>query len=521
MSYTALYRKFRPADFDEVVGQDAICTALRNQLKSGRISHAYLFCGTRGTGKTSVAKIMARALNCEHPTPAGPCNSCAACRAIAKDASMNVVEIDAASNNSVEDVRAIKDQTQYPPTFGKYRVFIVDEVHMLSANAYNALLKTLEEPPSYVVFILATTDVHRLPVTILSRCQRYDFRRISAQVIQERLLILCQSEGISIEARAAAYIAKAADGAMRDALSILDECSAFMGDAAITYEGVLEILGAADVGLFYDLTECVDQKNIPGSLQILEEAIVSGRELGQFVTDYLWYLRNLLVMKASPDVEGIVDVSRENYDMMLEQSGKLTKDMLMRYIANLSELSSRLRLSPQKRVLTELELIRLSTPQMEENLDSLAERVSRMERELEKGYIPAQVHQQAEKKTPAKEERTIVLPAARYEDFLQIQRDWNRILESKGGLIASVYKEARVEAGADATLNIVFFSKMLYDMGSKSQLLSELNTCINEKYEKEYILKTLLREGQKRENTRYVTEEELRSAIHTDIVIEN
>ena len=308
---------------------------------------------------------------------------------------------------------------------------------------------------------------------------------------------------------------------MRDALSILDECSAFMGDAAITYEGVLEILGAADVGLFYDLTECVDQKNIPGSLQILEEAIVSGRELGQFVTDYLWYLRNLLVMKASPDVEGIVDVSRENYDMMLEQSGKLTKDMLMRYIANLSELSSRLRLSPQKRVLTELELIRLSTPQMEENLDSLAERVSRMERELEKGYIPAQVHQQAEKKTPAKEERTIVLPAARYEDFLQIQRDWNRILESKGGLIASVYKEARVEAGADATLNIVFFSKMLYDMGSKSQLLSELNTCINEKYEKEYILKTLLREGQKRENTRYVTEEELRSAIHTDIVIEN
>ena len=224
MAYVALYRKWRPKNFDEVKGQDAVCTALRNQIETGRVGHAYLFCGTRGTGKTSVAKIMARAVNCENPVNGNPCGVCASCRAILSESSMNVQEIDAASNNGVDNIRDIKEQVQYPPTDGKYRVFIIDEVHMLSSGAFNALLKTLEEPPSYVIFILATTEQSRIPVTVLSRCQRYDFRRITTDTIAARLTELAAAEHIQAEEAALRYIAAQADGAMRDALSLLDEC---------------------------------------------------------------------------------------------------------------------------------------------------------------------------------------------------------------------------------------------------------------------------------------------------------
>ena len=227
MSYTALYRKWRPAAFDDVKGQDHIVQTLKNQIVSGRIGHAYLFCGTRGTGKTSIAKIFARAVNCENPADGSPCGQCPICRAIAEGSSMNVVEIDAASNNGVENIRDIREQVQYPPTEGKYRVYIIDEVHMLSIGAFNALLKTLEEPPGYVIFILATTEVHKIPVTILSRCQRYDFKRIPAETIAARLKEVAEAEQISIEDKAVAYLAKAADGAFRDALSLLDQCVAF------------------------------------------------------------------------------------------------------------------------------------------------------------------------------------------------------------------------------------------------------------------------------------------------------
>ena len=227
MSYTALYRKWRPVSFEDVKGQDAIVQTLKNQIISGRAGHAYLFCGTRGTGKTSIAKIFARAVNCEHPLNGSPCNECPSCRAILSGSSMNVVEIDAASNNGVENIRDIREQVQYPPTEGRYRVYIIDEVHMLSIGAFNALLKTLEEPPSYVIFILATTEVHKIPITILSRCQRYDFKRISLETIADRLRELTQAEQIQVEDKALLYVAKAADGSLRDALSLLDQCVAF------------------------------------------------------------------------------------------------------------------------------------------------------------------------------------------------------------------------------------------------------------------------------------------------------
>ena len=253
MSYQALYRKFRPQEFEDVKGQDHIVTTLKNQIKADRIGHAYLFCGTRGTGKTTVAKIFAKAVNCEHPIDGSPCGECASCRAITEGSSMNVIEIDAASNNGVDNIRQIREEVAYRPTEGRYKVYIIDEVHMLSAGAFNALLQTREEPPSYVIFILATTEAHKIPITILSRCQRYDFHRISIDTIAARLTDLMQQENVDVDERAIRYVAKAGDGSMRDALSLLDQCIAFHLGETLTYENVLEVLGAVDTEVFSHL----------------------------------------------------------------------------------------------------------------------------------------------------------------------------------------------------------------------------------------------------------------------------
>ena len=294
MSYTALYRKFRPSTFDQVKGQDHIVQTLKNQINANRIGHAYLFCGTRGTGKTSVAKIFAKAVNCEHPVDGSPCNECETCRGITNGSAMNVIEIDAASNNGVDNIRQIRDEIQYSPSSGKYTVYIIDEVHMLSIGAFNALLKTLEEPPAYVIFILATTEPHKIPITILSRCQRYDFKRISIDTIAARLSELMEKESIEVEDKAIRYVAKAADGSMRDALSLLDQCIAFYLGQKLTYDNVLDVLGAVDNEIFSRLTRSVIDSDVTTSLNILDEIIMQGREPGQFVNDFIWYLRNLM-----------------------------------------------------------------------------------------------------------------------------------------------------------------------------------------------------------------------------------
>ena len=288
MSYQALYRKFRPQEFEDVKGQDHIVTTLKNQIKADRIGHAYLFCGTRGTGKTTIAKIFAKAVNCEHPVDGSPCGECPTCKAIAAGTSMNVIEIDAASNNGVENIRQIREEVTYRPTEGKYKVYIIDEVHMLSIGAFNALLKTLEEPPSYVIFILATTEAHKIPITILSRCQRYDFRRISIDTITDRLRELMDEEHVDVEEKALRYVAKAGDGSMRDALSLLDQCIAFYLGQKLTYDNVLEVLGAVDTDVFSRLLRKILDKDITGAIAVLEELVVEGRELGQFVNDFTW-----------------------------------------------------------------------------------------------------------------------------------------------------------------------------------------------------------------------------------------
>ena len=390
MSYTALYRKFRPSEFGDVKGQEHIVTTLQNQIKANRIGHAYLFCGTRGTGKTTAAKIFARAVNCEHPADGSPCGECEMCRSIAAGTSMNVIEIDAASNNGVDNIREIKEEVAYRPTEGRYKVYIIDEVHMLSPGAFNALLKTLEEPPEYVIFILATTEVHKIPVTIMSRCQHYDFRRITIETISARLKELMEAEQVEVEDKAIRYIAKAADGSMRDALSLLDQCIAFYLGQKLTYDNVLEVLGAVDTDVFSRLLRSLIGRKVPQVLDTVEDLVMQGRELLQLSVDFTWYLRNLLLVKTSDMPEDVLDVSSENLAQLKEESEMIEADALLRYIRIFSELSEQLRFATQKRVLLEVTLIKLCTPAMEVRTDSLLDRIRALEEKLEKGLAAAQ-----------------------------------------------------------------------------------------------------------------------------------
>ncbi len=385
MSYMALYRKWRPDAFEEVKGQEHIVTTLKNQITHQRIGHAYLFCGTRGTGKTTVAKLFAKAVNCENPKEDGsPCNECPTCKAISSGSSLNVIEIDAASNNGVDNIREIREEVQYSPTEGKYKVYIIDEVHMLSTGAFNALLKTLEEPPSYVIFILATTESHKIPITIISRCQRYDFRRISLETIYNRLTDLLQREGIDAEEKAVRYVAKAADGSMRDALSLMDQCISFYLGQTLTYDKVLEILGAVDIDVFHSLMTAVSGKQTMKALEVIDEVIWQGRELSQFVTDFTWYMRNLLLLKSSDEISDSLDISAENMKSMREIAENTDMNFLMRCIRIFSEMSNQIRYATQKRVALELAIIKITTPQMETDMGSVLERIRQLEEKIEK-----------------------------------------------------------------------------------------------------------------------------------------
>ncbi len=456
MSYTALYRKFRPDTFLDVKGQDHIVTTLKNQIKANRIGHAYLFTGTRGTGKTTVAKIFAKTVNCENPTEEGPCGECQICRAIAAGASMNVIEIDAASNNGVDNIREIVDEVSYSPAQGKYKVYIIDEVHMLSIGAFNALLKTLEEPPSYVIFILATTEVHKLPITILSRCQRYDFKRISIDTITSRMQELVSAEKVQVEERALKYIAKTADGSMRDALSLLDQCIAFHLGAELTYDKVLDVLGAVDTEVFSRLLRYVLDKDVLGCVSLLEEIIMQGRELTQFVTDFTWYLRNLMLVQSSDNLEDVIDMSTDNLSRLKEEAQMVSMNQILRYIRIFSELSGQIRYAAQKRILVEIALIKLCKPSMETSSDALLERIREVEDKLENGVVIA-ASEDGVQQTPAvqAEKPKIQMPKAIPEDIKAIVGSWQTIVGSTEYPMKAYLKNARLSLGGDNRLQVV------------------------------------------------------------------
>ena len=491
MSYVALYRKARPSVFDDVRGQDHIVTTLKNQVMAGRIQHAYLFCGTRGTGKPSIAKIMAKVVNCENPVNGNPCNECASCRQIAAGNSMNVIEIDAASNNGVDNIREIVEEVRYRPTQGKYKVYIIDEVHMLSQGAFNALLKTLEEPPSYVVFILATTEVGKIPVTILSRCQRYDFHRIDAATLVSRMRELVQKEGVEAEERALQFVARSADGSMRDALSLLDQCIAFYMGEKITYEKALKALGAVDTDVFASLTASIIQGDAGAAVLTFAQMMERGREAGQFVSDYIWYLRNLLMVQTQEEAMDLVDAPAEQILKMRNLAGSVAPEIIMRYIRVLSELQNNMRFATNRRVLVEIAFIRLCRPQMERTEDSVRDRIRLLEDKLEEiemnGLMTAPQDTYGHALPAVEEEKieTAPPPNAAPEDLERIAAIWPEILEGLGSgplrpMLEGVKPEYKAD-GDDVRLYLRLKNFGTKAMGLKNEKVHNIENVIEKK----------------------------------------
>ena len=522
MSYTALYRKFRPAEFEDVKGQDHIVTTLKNQIRAERIGHAYLFCGTRGTGKTTVAKIFARAVNCQHPVDGSPCGECEMCRAIAAGTSMNVIEIDAASNNGVDNIREIREEVAYRPTEGRYKVYIIDEVHMLSIGAFNALLKTLEEPPEYVIFILATTEAHKIPITILSRCQRYDFKRITIDTIAARMNDLMQQEQVEVEEKAIRYIAKAADGSMRDALSLLDQCIAFYLGQKLTYDHVLEVLGAVDTDVFSMLLRNVLKRDVSAVMHSVEELVMQGRELGQLTADFTWYLRNLLFIKSSDNMEDVLDVSTENLAQLKEEAEMIEDDALLRYIRIFSELSGQMKYATQKRVMLEVALIKMCRPQMEVRDDSLLERIRAVEEKLERGDFTAMLpetayqHQQLEG-IPAKKEKP-KLEKALKEEVRNVASNFRSISSEASPMLRNYLKQARLSVGSMDQLMIVMPDEISASIVGSEEHKEELRQLIEAKTGKTVEIEVRKMDDGRRFDDCFV---DIEKVVHMDITVED
>ncbi len=388
MSYTALYRKWRPLVFEDVVEQEHVVRTIKNTVKSGRVAHAYLFCGTRGTGKTTMAKIFARAINCLNPKDGDPCNECEVCRGILDESILDVVEIDAASNNSVDNVREIREEVVYAPSQARYKVYIIDEVHMLSSGAFNALLKTLEEPPGHVVFILATTDPHKLPATILSRCQRFDFKKITPAGIAERVQVIARASGIQLDDDGALLIARLADGALRDALSILDQCIA-EGNNNITYENVLDAIGIVSDDFISEIVDNIQSKNVEGLVADVEKLSASGRDILRFASALVLYLRNLLICKLSKNPENILDMGKQYLDKMISQSEVFSKEQLIGIIKELSSFETQLKYALNQRVFLEVMLISISVGSYGRSGsdNNLADRIANLESAVRTGNV--------------------------------------------------------------------------------------------------------------------------------------
>lgn len=386
MGYTALYREWRPKNFEDVVGQEHITTTLKNEILNDRIAHAYLFCGTRGTGKTSTAKVMAKALNCLDLQNGEPCNECEMCRKINEGLAIDVTELDAASNNGIDKIRDIIDDTKYPPQEARYKIYIMDEVHMLSVGAVNAFLKTLEEPPKRVIFILATTDPQKLPITILSRCQRFDFKRISQKEISSRLKKITDSQGITYEQKSLDLISRVCDGAMRDALSILDQAIA-MGEDKINYEDLVSILGLVTNEYLFDITYAIIDRSIEKSMIIIDKLVYSGKDMQLFIKDLIAHFRNLLMVKVTNNPEEVLDMSLENIHLIKEQGRKIRVEEIMRAIRILQDSETNSKASKQSRLYLELAIIKMCKIEYDTSNEVILSRINKLEESLKTGKI--------------------------------------------------------------------------------------------------------------------------------------
>ena len=535
--HKALYRVYRPKNFSNVIGQEHIVRTLKNQIENNNVGHAYLFCGTRGTGKTSTAKIFSRAVNCTNLHNDEPCNECENCREILEDKTMDVVEIDAASNNSVDDIRELRENVKYSPAKAKYKVYIIDEVHMLSQGAFNALLKTLEEPPSYVIFILATTEPHKIPATILSRCQRFDFKRVTVKDISSRMRYICEKEGIEADEKALNLIARNSQGALRDALSILDQCISFEGNK-ISYNDVIELLGSVNIEQLFDLAESIIKEDTRKSLQILNDFIIWWKEVRNLVNDLIDHFRNLMVCKISNDLDEIISLPEETIDLLKQQAETIDTNNLIRILNILSEAQDGMKISSNPRVLMEVTMMKIAQPMFDESKEALIKRIENLEQKIESGNIKVnhistnqtvdnfnENNQQNNNTVEKQEDENIEYENLKGDDIKLVEKSWKKILqkmkEDKNQVIRALLQDVDSFNISEDTLYIIFtdnysFAKSRLDspatiqyvekvirevlnrsfsvkIALKSQL-SNLNTQIKKEDKGEQILKNIVSE---------------------------
>lgn len=411
--YQVLYRKYRPKVFSDVVGQEHIVSTLRKEIETGKVSHAYLFTGSRGTGKTSCAKILSKAVNCLHPVDGNPCNECEICKGIDSGAILDVVEIDAASNNGVDSIRDIRDEINFTPASCKYRVYIIDEVHMLSIGAFNALLKTLEEPPAHVKFILATTEVHKLPVTIVSRCQRFDFKRVTPESMKKRMEFIADSEGFTADDEALSLIARIADGGMRDALSLLDQCTGH--GKQITAEIVCEVAGMTGKDHLFNLADAAAKNNSGEALEIVNELHTNSCDMERLCSDLINHFRNLMIVKTVKNSADLLVCTAQEAEQYKVQSGKFTLESILYCISLLQESMANIKKGVNRRIEIEMAMIKLCSPSLMSDNEALLRRISDLEYKIKSGAIA--VGTPAEKVSESKEEepKTQTAPSVKEE----------------------------------------------------------------------------------------------------------
>ncbi|ADU75783.1 DNA polymerase-3 subunit gamma/tau [Acetivibrio thermocellus AD2] len=508
MSYLALYRKWRPLVFEDVVEQEHVVRTLRNSICSGRIAHAYLFCGTRGTGKTTMAKIFSRAVNCLNPKDGDPCNQCEICQGILNGSLLDVIEIDAASNNSVDDIRVLRDEVIYTPSKARYKVYIIDEVHMLSTGAFNALLKTLEEPPAHVIFILATTEPHKLPATILSRCQRFDFRRIPVDSIVKRIEYIAKESGVEIRREASKLIAKLSDGALRDAISILDQCIS-LGSKELTYEDVLSVVGLVTDTFIAEVVDAIKNKEVGRVLNAVDELVMEGKNIGQFVSELVMYYRNLMICSSVSNPEDIIDASADSIQRMKEQCKGLELFEIVTVIKELSSLEAALKWSTHPRVLLETTLIKLCENRLDPGDAGVLERIRLLEKNvndiLEKGVAIPQngsdgsggsqkdsgsVDSDEKNSSPEVNERIEKKNIAKNVKGIEV---WGKVLDelkSRGRMAVYAYllDTKLIELGSNQ-VGIVFKNNGCKMLVEKSENLEVIEECLRECLGKEVRVK--------------------------------
>lgn len=488
MTYTALYRKFRPLKFEDMVGQEHITRTIKNQIMAGRVGHAYLLNGVRGTGKTTTAKILARAINCLNPQNGEPCNECEICKAALSGSLTDIVEMDAASNNSVDDIREIRDEVNFLPTLAKYRVYIIDEVHMLSTGAFNALLKTLEEPPAHVKFILATTEPQKLPATILSRCQRFDFKKISNEDISKRLQYVCDESRIEITKEALNIISVLAEGAMRDALSILERCLQ-EGNEKIDENLVKDLVGIPKLTFITKITEAIIQNDIEKTITTIEEVMKEGKDLNNLLWELIKYIKDILVWKTTKKLE---IYSKEELNKITKLSEEISKERLLQIIYTLSELENEIKWSSQKAVLFEVAMIKLCAPEQNKvsssGLEDINNRITQLEKKVEQGIISKQTEKNVKNNNSNATQSNVEIKKSKPIDFSKLNISklefWpkivNELKENRKMLLATNLMNTIATLINDMTVGIVFqngltpFVKSIMERPENMQELTKL-----------------------------------------------